>query len=432
MAGLQLGLLHAGDLDKTRSPDYPLAEKWLRRAAEAGQAAAAKRLVQLFETGLLVLTTAEQVKLLAQASDGGDGYASWRLGQRLSAADSADRDIAAATRRYRMGVEQGFHLAAYHLALLYKEGAIGGRSDMRAAIPLMERAAELGNPVADLYLGQWHEFGERDGGGHLLVPVDVDKARHFYEAAARKGSAAGVLHLGELYDTAAFGRRDPATARQYYERAAGFEKDRGTSAMALAHIARHDREDQLAASKAPLEVARGNPDATVEVLVYTELDCTTCGRFYRDVLRPIVDKFIDRGLIRLVMRGSGTEARASSMEALVVASCAGQEVRTRVAERILEYQAQWTTSEQRLQALFKLVEPLLPEPDRLRTCLADGANRDRLRRAIAGDPLKEVGVGNLPAVFVNGEIFEGPKLTELEFGLIRALPPQSRGPVWQR
>jgi TPR repeat protein len=432
MAAFQLGLLYAGDLDKGFGPDYPLAERWLRRAAATGQPAAAKRLVQLHESGLIVLADADLHQMLMQASDAGDGYSSWRLGQRLSGPDAAGRDIAQAVRRYELGVAQGFHLAAFHLALLHKEGKITGNPDLRAAIPWMERAAALGNPVAFLYLGQWHEFGERDGAGNILVPVDVEKARQSYEAAARKGAAAGTLYLGELYDTAAFGRRDRVAARREYERAAGFEKDPGTRAKALARLARLEREDALAAARAPIEASRGNPDATVQVIVYTELDRAACGTFYRDVLRPIVDKFVDRGLIRLVLRGLGRADQATSVEALLAVRCMSHENSMRVAERILEYQGQWAASPNARRELQRLIEPLGASPVQLARCAADQPGFARLLQDLAADHLRGLGVGQLPAVFVNGEMFEGPKLSDLELGIIRALPPQSRGPVWQR
>lgn len=422
MAGFQLGLLYAGDLDKGFGPDFPLAERWLRRAAESGQPAAAARLIQLHEAGQIAITNSEQRKFLAQASDGGNGYASWRLGQLLSAPDTADRHVAEAVRRYEMGIAQGFHLAAFHLALLHKEGKVSGSPDLRAALPWMEKAAELGNPTANLYLGQWHEFGERDPSGKVLVAVDVEKARLAYEAAARMGAAAGNLYLGELHDTAAFGKRDRAAARSEYERAASFERDPATRAKALARIAQQDREDALALARAPLEATRGNPDAIVQVVVYSELDCAACGTFYRDVLRPLVDKFVDRGLIRLMLRGHGRLDRPASVEALLVARCASEESRMRVVERFLEYQGQWTSSSNLLDALQRLAEPLQTAPQQIVRCSEDPTHRDALSREFVDNPLKGFGASLWPVVFVNGEMFEGPKLCQRHFESDPGLP----------
>lgn len=121
---------------------------------------------------LLVLATPARADFSAglRAYDGGD-YATARAEwEPLAAAGDGDALIA--------------------LAGLYRQG-LGIRADLNRAIRLYRRAAQGGNPVAQVNLGEIHQLG-------LAGAVDLRAAYFWYELAARQGHSWAIERLKQI------------------------------------------------------------------------------------------------------------------------------------------------------------------------------------------------------------------------------------------
>ena len=85
--------------------------------------------------------------------------------------------------------------------------------DFTNALPLLQKAADAGNPVAMKNLGWLY----RDG---LGVAQDYDKAREWYQKAADAGNAFAMNNLGWLYQHGYGVAQDYGKAREWYQKAA--------------------------------------------------------------------------------------------------------------------------------------------------------------------------------------------------------------------
>ncbi len=100
-------------------------------------------------------------------------------------------DLAAAAPLYAKAAELGHAQAAFQLYYLYKEGR-GVKKDPAQALRWLTRAAELGHPGAQAFLGDVY------AGGGLGVQRDRRKALHWYRKAAAQGSRWGREGLKKL------------------------------------------------------------------------------------------------------------------------------------------------------------------------------------------------------------------------------------------
>lgn len=87
------------------------------------------------------------------------------------------------------------------------------RADYPAALTAWQAAADSGEPRSQYSVGYLYQFG-------LGVPVDLGKAKDWYEKAAAQNNADALYALGLLYENGKAGRKDLAEAMSYYRRAA--------------------------------------------------------------------------------------------------------------------------------------------------------------------------------------------------------------------
>ena len=169
--------------------------------------------------------TTATLKKLAEA---GDPAAMVALGAQLAMNKKGPIDWAAIIELWTRAAELGHQSAMYNLGLLYRDGpeelidlkaafgwfkkaarnsedaellvnlafcyaeGIGTRKNMKKAVEVVTRAAELGDPVAQCNLGLSLLYG--DG-----APEDAAKAVEWFEKAARQKFSGGQFQLGEIY-----------------------------------------------------------------------------------------------------------------------------------------------------------------------------------------------------------------------------------------
>ena len=109
------------------------------------------------------------------------------------------RDTANAVHIFKPYADRGDARALYGLGKTYLQ--LGGCEAPKAngcvseGQPLMEKAAKLGDPDAEAFLGMWYENG---GAGY---PVDLSKAVQWYEASADAGTVSSMIQVARLLST---------------------------------------------------------------------------------------------------------------------------------------------------------------------------------------------------------------------------------------
>jgi TPR repeat protein len=103
------------------------------------------------------------------------------LGMMLRKGIGTEKNPKQAEEIYLRAAEVGMPTAQADLADMYIKGDLGP-PDLAAALPLLARAAAANHPGAQFQLGEFYETGAPP-----LVPMDLEKARELYAAAARSG-----------------------------------------------------------------------------------------------------------------------------------------------------------------------------------------------------------------------------------------------------
>ncbi|MFH0799001.1 MAG: PDZ domain-containing protein [Pseudomonadota bacterium] len=103
-------------------------------------------------------------------------------------------------------------VALYNLALAYYQGS-GVPKDMKKAVELLQRAADLNYSMAQAYLGMMYANGEG-------VPQDYAKAVEWYRKSAEQGNAFGQASLGVMYAKGHGVPQDYAKAMELFRKSA--------------------------------------------------------------------------------------------------------------------------------------------------------------------------------------------------------------------
>lgn len=204
--------LEAG-LARYFSGQYVEAEAQLRRAADAGNGAAAYYLARMYRDGLGVRV--DRARALAWAEKGaarGNALAQNMVGLLRDARGAGASDDQAALAAWLDAAGQGLAWGAFNAGYFLESGRGVSRPDPARAFDYYRRAADDGNAAAGNAIGDLY----RSGRG---VPQDPKRAIAWYEWAADRGSAAAQLTLGYLYANGNGVRQDDTRAVRLYERA---------------------------------------------------------------------------------------------------------------------------------------------------------------------------------------------------------------------
>lgn len=72
---------------------------------------------------------------------------------------------------------------------------------------------------------------------------------------------------------------------------------------------------------------RGNPDAPVTLIEYSDFTCGYCGKFFRETWPSLRDKYVKTGKVRLLYRDYPRDPEGPAMTAAIAARCAGEQGR---------------------------------------------------------------------------------------------------------
>lgn len=102
--------------------------------------------------------------------------------------------------------------------------------------------------------------------------------------------------------------------------------------------ATRNQEEKLAAEK-----SLGNPSAPIKLIVYDDYECPGCGRFYEQMLRPMIDTYVAEGKVYLVHRDFPLLGHEHSRQAARWANAAARIGKFEAVERALfDNQMQWS------------------------------------------------------------------------------------------
>jgi TPR repeat protein/S1-C subfamily serine protease len=208
-AQIELGMRYQDGIGVHK--DEKEAVSWYTKAAEQGNAAAIRKLVDWYSIGL-GKDEKEAVKWYCKAALQGYAPAQKNLGVCFEFGTGVGKDEKEAVKWYTKAAEQGNADGQCYLGVCYKNG-LGVGKDEKEAVKWFTKAAEQGIAPAQFYLGVCYKNGEG-------VSKDEKEAVKWYTKAAEQGNARAQRNLGVCYQNGQGVSKDEKEAVKWFTRAA--------------------------------------------------------------------------------------------------------------------------------------------------------------------------------------------------------------------
>lgn len=145
-----------------------------------------------------------------KAAEQGSAQAQFNLGLSYYKGEGVEKDLSKAMHLFRMSAERGNADAQLHIGRCLEE-TNASDEEIKAAY---RKAAEMGQPEAQCFLGEWYYYGEKE------LAVDLGETYKWWRKAAERGYYQAQYKIGDCYD---FGRgveRDTKEAVKWFKRSA--------------------------------------------------------------------------------------------------------------------------------------------------------------------------------------------------------------------
>lgn len=185
----------------------------------------------------------------------------------------------------------------------------------------------------------------------------------------------------------------------------------GLAGSTRAHEVKDVSADAVATPGALAEISLGNSSAKITIVEYVSLTCARCADFHIGVLPQLKSKYIDTGLVRLVIREFPLD-RLAAATAMLTRCSGGPEQSYAMIGEFLSRQAEWVVrTGDAVPKLFAFASRLGFDESKFAACLNDQVLFDKIV-AVRNRAAKEFGVQSTPTFFVNGKGLEGGRSIE--------------------
>lgn len=152
------------------------------------------------------------------------------------------------------------------------------------------------------------------------------------------------------------------------------------------------------------ERSLGNPDAKVTVVEYSSLTCPHCADLHREILPQIKTEYIDKGLVRWVLRDFPLDGRA--MAAAMVARCVPQDRYFGFIDMLFRDQQAWARGSDPLADIKVRAQLAGLSPPDVDACLADKQLLQGIQQR-AQEGQQRDGINSTPSFRVDGRTVSG-------------------------
>lgn len=147
--------------------------------------------------------------------------------------------------------------------------------------------------------------------------------------------------------------------------------------------------------------AKGDPDAPITIIEFSDFECPFCGRFNSQTLPELQKEYIDTGKARLVFRDFPLSFHANAQKASEAAECANDQGKFwEMHDIIFENQRALTNSD-----LKGYASQLGLDTAKFNNCLDSGEKEAEVKADLAAG--SKAGVSGTPTFFVNGRKLVG-------------------------
>jgi len=152
------------------------------------------------------------------------------------------------------------------------------------------------------------------------------------------------------------------------------------------------------------DAIKGNPNAPVTIIEFSDYQCPFCARFYLETLPQIEEKYIKTGKVKFVYRDFPLSNHAYAQKSAEASECAGEQDKFWEYHNLLfENQREW--SQKGSSKLKEYAVQLGLNADRFDKCLDRGEMEDEVKKDFSDG--SRLGVQGTPAFFINGKFVSG-------------------------
>lgn len=162
----------------------------------------------------------------------------------------------------------------------------------------------------------------------------------------------------------------------------------------------------------------GEDNAPVTIHEFAAYSCGFCGRFYKNTLPKIIDKYVKTGKVKFVFR----DYPLGSRDLAVVARCAGEQSKFWEMHNLLfDKSSEWKAAEDQSSFFRNVAKEFDLDLEKYNSCVESG----KFDEAIDADRDEgiEAGVTGVPGFLINDEILRGAQpfsafeeMVEVELG----------------
>ncbi len=150
------------------------------------------------------------------------------------------------------------------------------------------------------------------------------------------------------------------------------------------------------------EHIKGNPEATVTLIEYSDFQCPACAAF-QPVVKEIINTYGDK--LRFEYQHYPLPIHKFSQQAAVAAEAAGQQGKFyEMHDKLFENQKEWSTSATPQALFMKYAQDLGLDVELFKKHLSSSMLRDVVRSDLS--KAKELGLTGTPTFYLNGEKME--------------------------
>ena len=168
--------------------------------------------------------------------------------------------------------------------------------------------------------------------------------------------------------------------------------------------------ETAAVKKSPLhdvqtgEAVVGDPKAPITIIEYASLSCPHCKAFHEKVLPELKNKYVDKGIAKLVFRNFPLNEPA--LRAAMLVECVGKDRGPKFVDVLFELQDKWAFDNEFVANIQKIASVGGVSQDQFSACMTNTALEEKIiaARKEATDQLNLQGT---PSFFVNGVEISG-------------------------
>ncbi|MFB5605781.1 MAG: DsbA family protein [Nitrosarchaeum sp.] len=150
---------------------------------------------------------------------------------------------------------------------------------------------------------------------------------------------------------------------------------------------------------------RGNKDAPITIIEFSDFQCPFCARFHIQTLPSILEQYVETGKVKLVFRDFPIQnIHPNAMPAAVAAECANEQGKFwEYHDKLFDNQGVWDKMEiPDVIAIFKEYSTKLNlNQDQFNTCLDSGKYIEEINNDLNDG--REYGVNGTPGFFIGNE-----------------------------